>query len=953
MTNPASTGSPDTKESTGYETHQSRKRKTGDVFEPSNTAQTRDTLEPGQTYDPSYEQFPDDPWYDLDYEDVTLKTSKLCDNLAVPLQRYAFVDQGIRDLLGATQAAKTLPSITKLFLAVLGEQGAGKSTLVNAILDRKLLERSGGTKSCTAYATIILHKDGADDSTQLSDIIVEFFNEDEIKISINEQILRWVEVYPGFYTGQQDNNEDESDAGRTPTEETTSENGPKNPNCPKMLSEQLKHSTQTAKEFFEIIFNTGKDTETRRWLQETLYETDISMGDFSNICFTHAQARLDQLDTKMPINNGKSTLSDVSDRELAKAEAMIREFWPFVKVVTVATGHVLLRHGLGFFDLPGYGDTSQLRETVINTFRRKADFEMVVVPSSRVQTSITQQQYIDLSIHLHKGPNKTLLVMNKSDDLINADNMEAQIRHIEQEPFPTFMARFEKIEMLKADSSIHPSTIAALRTELVKDVSAEIITHETEIVQKQMREKNIEVYSTSALAYTEWTDPYRTKEPLIGPRTSGIPALRQLLCKLPTKANFQNYYDHTFRVLPRLRSQADRVTEKHIEDQSYAMMRQDLKQKIPGNIENLKRVTINQIDSLIMKPWSSTEKQKVITAITRLPDHKWIHCKIHHSGFRKMLRENGIPVNGKYYGYNLNRDILSTIVGYIDKWHTVMHHQAEQLSNSLKQPVQFFLAETEASINRSSADPTLKERVIEALEDTLEAMELAYDTLLAGLLQSLKETHLHYTTEIDIYSPIAQKMKAIYARAQDRRNVQFGKGTYERQRKTIVTFIIDPRRATHSHPCIGKLSPLLKILRNGIVSEQRHAWKKNCDDFITDVAVQLNDFCKITEDLLKNTAYKTQEHKKARELVKKLLVDFDKTLTEIQCRFTGMELQPLKKKVRRNGFERRSNPHDQAVALIAPNSVVSTSTAMVPMSYRPNWLQYPESFDPEPTSPEE
>lgn len=62
----------------------------------------------------------------------------------------------------------------------------------------------------------------------------------------------------------------------------------------------------------------------------------------------------------------------------------------------------------------GYGDMSQLREAVINNFRWKADHEMVVVPCSRLQTSVLQDEYIGRSIHL-KGANKTILVMNKSD----------------------------------------------------------------------------------------------------------------------------------------------------------------------------------------------------------------------------------------------------------------------------------------------------------------------------------------------------------------------------------------------------------------------------------------------------------------------------------------------------------------------------------------------------------
>ena len=44
---------------------------------------------------------------------------------------------------------------------------------------------------------------------------------------------------------------------------------------------------------------------------------------------------------------------NISDRKLGKETSKIKELWPFVKVVTISTGHILFRHGLRLFDLPG------------------------------------------------------------------------------------------------------------------------------------------------------------------------------------------------------------------------------------------------------------------------------------------------------------------------------------------------------------------------------------------------------------------------------------------------------------------------------------------------------------------------------------------------------------------------------------------------------------------------
>jgi hypothetical protein len=168
----------------------------------------------------------------------------------------------------------------------------------------------------------------------------------------------------------------------------------------------------------------------KQWLHNELQTTDISTGDFAEKCRRQASAYLGQIRKVLGKQDGIVRFEDVPGRNLPEKQDIAKNIWPFVKLVTIATGHVLLRHGLCLFDVPGkidrvinhhliltvtgYGDTSHLRTAVINRYRRKADFEMVVVPSSRVATSETHDRYLDLSLHV-KGASKMMVVMNKSD----------------------------------------------------------------------------------------------------------------------------------------------------------------------------------------------------------------------------------------------------------------------------------------------------------------------------------------------------------------------------------------------------------------------------------------------------------------------------------------------------------------------------------------------------------
>jgi hypothetical protein len=62
----------------------------------------------------------------------------------------------------------------------------------------------------------------------------------------------------------------------------------------------------------------------------------------------------------------------------------------------------------------GYGDDNQIRTALIDKFRGMAHFEIVVAPTSRVISSVTQARYLDRSIR-RLGAHNTLLITNKSE----------------------------------------------------------------------------------------------------------------------------------------------------------------------------------------------------------------------------------------------------------------------------------------------------------------------------------------------------------------------------------------------------------------------------------------------------------------------------------------------------------------------------------------------------------
>ncbi|KAI4923976.1 hypothetical protein J4E85_008134 [Alternaria conjuncta] len=787
------------------------------------------------------EELANDRWYALKQEEVKVLVEELCDKLTSAMQKYSSVDQRFQDLIDAAKIARKLPDIRHYSVAILGEQGIGKSSIINALLDRGLLDRS-------AYATVLEYKPGATDHTTLSDLLVVFFTKEEIRDSIKEQMNHWVEVYPGVeHNGQPLRGEDEDDP-----DDNNATHTPR-----KRLSKTMSRAITTAKEFFEIIFNVQKDKLAGVELERELYHTNIKEGNFLNECCKRANDRFAQLATEMSevdLETRTAHFKNVPDNRLGRKTSKIKELWPFVKV-----------------------------------------------------------------------------------ELINEDNMGTQIRQINEHPFPALNARLETIDSLYEEGDADDYVISDMLDELLREATVAYIKYETANVQRQMQPKGIKVFSVSALAYTSSRSRIQRDTPILDDTTAGIYALRHFLATLSATTNYQNFYQHVHETIPSFRRQAERPLEKHIEDKSYAKMRRDLKTRIQPLRNNLKNIADSPLQSLVGKPWSQNEEQSIISGIQQLVQNSWVHPLIYYPGFAKMLAENGKPVSGKYKGYNMNYELLGTMKRFLDNWYNNLDASTVEFAMSLYTVLQKLLQETRLAITQSSAHPALKLKATEELALVERRIQAAYDMLLASLRVSLGETHLRFTTEIDIYCPIATAMKASYDRVSDRNMVGAGPGIYNRQRQALQNSIIgNPTHGNYGYGPPGEaLRPLLKNIEDKIQTQQRDAWKTDCEAFVTSAVELVEGFSNTAEQLLMNSSYVTEEHKQARGELRKLLNDFDISLEDVQSRFVGGEEEHTEKKIKREETE------DEAP--VAP-SALDPLIPSVPISQNEGWSQFREWF---------
>jgi hypothetical protein len=311
-------------------------------------------------YDPTTESFPDNPWYALEYEDLNHSIRRMCDDLVQQLNNLNIRHSELSNLKTALQSATIIPRGQRFYVAFLGEQGIGKSSIINAIFDHELVNVSGSSSACTAYPTIITHKEGARTDPTTSDIRIEFLNMQEIRASTEEQIRRYTAAFP-FQEPEQSPNQDADVHGQTcqegededamsagshsdqdHTRDTTRRSRTK-------VSQAVLRGAKTAKAYFEIVFSTHDDESRKLQLDYWLSNTDIESNDFLDDCLTMIQERLATLGAQ----EGHLTYINIPDQDMADIWGLAQSVYPLVKAFHLATDHILLRNNICVLDLPG------------------------------------------------------------------------------------------------------------------------------------------------------------------------------------------------------------------------------------------------------------------------------------------------------------------------------------------------------------------------------------------------------------------------------------------------------------------------------------------------------------------------------------------------------------------------------------------------------------------------
>ncbi|KAF3041863.1 hypothetical protein E8E12_001591 [Didymella heteroderae] len=864
------------------------------------TLASDDNADSGCVYHPSTEDLPDHIWYSLDDQLLNQKLVQMCNDLGRPVFNCNVDDPEITDLVRALGRAKKTPRAKTVNIAVVGNQGVGKSSTINALLNRDLVDASASSSACTAFATIIEHKAGAADDTDRSDLKVTFLDLYEIRDFVEEQIKRYADVY---IADEDDNDaemehvtEDESvdedadepvfDADVSDSDFSDASESPvANKKKHKKVSKTLQAGADTAEQFFRIIFNAHRDQAKEAELQEWLNRPDLEDGSFLEHCVKVASQHLAQIQAE---EQGNVEYKDVKDTQLQDVRDHATNMWALVKAVTILTGSVLLRNGIRFMDLPGYGDLNQTRSAVVNEYRRKANFEMIVAKSDRYLTKTDEDRFLHRAIRHHEAKN-VFLVLNKADSCLETPQSQVvrMLRTEVEEPFTT-ISRY--LPSARASKGEDKDDVQRYRRYLIKEAQMAAGRRECDRICHKMQKKGVQVFSVSSARYLDWLDPDIEDHPLDVEGT-GIPALRRSLLMLPAEANYENLRYHVRETVADVEDKVSRLLMKFNNDVDVANMHRHLLNYLPTLGTNLRSLALTAPHDLITEAWTDATKSEIAKGMEKLLK-SYPEGDIAYHTFWLLLRNNGFATHGKCKSKNLNNELLQTYKDTIKKWRYRTMPKGKNVSIQLNAPVKATLREIGLRLQEASSDPELKRLVGDALKKLTRRIEQVKANLQEQLNAAVMENYRYFTTEDDIKCPIARELKNAYARINVIRmdeRPKHRRGIYKQQRAELINTVTDEND--------GK-PPLVDAISAQVKTRQCELWQAVEEEFIASVLDHFDEFAQALAELLENETYMLEAHRVIREQLAHQLVGFSKDLQTVRDQLAELDSRRAVKRAR-------------------------------------------------------
>ena len=278
---------------------------------------------------------------------------------------------------------------TRTVVGVVGATGAGKSSVINAMLDEERLVSTNCMRACTAVVTEISYNQKDIQYRAEVEFIARQDWEKELKILFKD-------LFDGSGEVSKDCTNEESDAGIAYAKIRAV--------YPKLTKDDMKNAT------VDRLMQHGNVNclGTERKL-----ESDDSLVFYKKVQY--------YVDSKE-----KSTAKDKNDTEKKTREM---EFWPLIKVVRLYVKAAALATGAVIVDLPGVHDSNQARAAVAQNYMKACTGLWIVAPITRAVDDKSAKTLLGDSfkrqLKMDGGYSSVSFICSKTDDISRTEAQDS------------------------------------------------------------------------------------------------------------------------------------------------------------------------------------------------------------------------------------------------------------------------------------------------------------------------------------------------------------------------------------------------------------------------------------------------------------------------------------------------------------------------------------------------
>ncbi|KAJ9613364.1 hypothetical protein H2200_003306 [Cladophialophora chaetospira] len=286
--------------------------------------------------------------------------------------------------LQAIDNVQKLATRSKTVVGVVGATGAGKSSVINALLDEERLVPTNCMRACTAVVTEISYNHEEGDPYRAE---VEFISRNDWQKMLK---ILFEDLLDGSGQVSRECTNEDSESGIAYAQIKAV--------YPKMTKEEMEHTTIERLMAHDNVTCLGTTRD---------IESDDSLMFYKKL--------QRYVDSKEKTSGAK----DKTDKKDKKPREM--EFWPLIRVVRLYTKAPALATGAVIVDLPGVHDSNQARAAVAQSYMKQCTGLWIVAPITRAVDDKSAKALLGdtfkRQLKMDGGYNSVTFICSKTDDI--------------------------------------------------------------------------------------------------------------------------------------------------------------------------------------------------------------------------------------------------------------------------------------------------------------------------------------------------------------------------------------------------------------------------------------------------------------------------------------------------------------------------------------------------------